>query len=70
MLGLSPHPGVSYLFQNLAHADDATALGGAVPGEPRSPPPCRTPALGELGLKADSKFKVRKSTIPVTVATW
>jgi hypothetical protein len=73
MLGLSPHPGVSYLFQNQTHvtpADEAlwnvaigsttfgsTAAGGGVLS---SPPPSWTPALGELVLKVDSKFKVRK----------
>jgi hypothetical protein len=74
MLGLSPHPGVSYLFQNQTHvspADEAlwnvalgsTALGGPAPGSAcgvlHSPPPSWTPALGELVLKVDSKFKVR-----------
>jgi hypothetical protein len=73
MLGLSPHPGVSYLFQNQTHvspADEAlwnvalgsTAFGGNAPGGGvmNSPPPSWTPALGELVLKVDSKFKVRK----------
>ncbi len=71
MLGLSPHPGVSYLFQNQTQAsatDDAlwnVALGSTALGEPigssvlSSPPPSWTPALGELVLKVDSKFKVR-----------
>ena len=76
MLGLSPHPGVSYLFQNQTHitpADEAlwnvalgsTALGGAAGGGGvlNSPPPSWTPAQGELVLKVDSKFKVRKSTL-------
>jgi hypothetical protein len=76
MLGLSPHPGVSYLFQNQTHvssADEAlwnvalgsTGLGGTAPGGGMvsSPPPSWTPALGELVLKVDSKFKVRKSTV-------
>jgi hypothetical protein len=75
MLGLSPHPGVSYLFQNQTHvspADEAlwnvaigsTALGGTAAGGGllSSPPPSWTPALGELVLKVDSKFKVRKFT--------
>ncbi|KAF8471610.1 hypothetical protein DFH94DRAFT_674209 [Russula ochroleuca] len=72
MLGLSPHPGVSYLFQNQTHvspADEAlwnvalgsTTLGGPGPGSAggvlHSPPPSWTPALGELVLKVDSKFK-------------
>jgi hypothetical protein len=74
MLGLSPHPGVSYLFQNQTHvspADEAlwnvalgsTAFGGNAPGGGvmNSPPPSWTPALGELVLKVDSKFKVRKN---------
>jgi hypothetical protein len=72
MLGLSPHPGVSYLFQNQTQASAAdealwsvalgsTALGGAPGGGVLgSPPPSWTPALGELVLKVDSKFKVRK----------
>ena len=71
MLGLSPHPGVSYLFQNQTQAsatDDAlwnvalgsTALGGPIGGSVlSSPPPSWTPSLGELVLKVDSKFKVR-----------
>ena len=76
MLGLSPHPGVSYLFQNQTHitpADEAlwnvalgsTALGGAAGGGGvlNSPPPSWTPAQGELVLKVDSKFKVRKSAL-------
>jgi len=74
MLGLSPHPGVSYLFQNQTQAsavDEAlwnvaigsTALGGtAVGGVLHSPPPSWTPALGELVLKVDSKFKVREQS--------
>ena len=83
MLGLSPHPGVSYLFQNQTHvtpADEAlwnvalgsTAFGGAAPGSGvlSSPPPSWTPALGELVLKVDSKFKVRKSTDSDSVVTW
>jgi len=69
MLGLSPHPGVSYLFQNQTQASAAdealwsvalgsTALGGAPGGGVlSSPPPSWTPALGELVLKVDSKFK-------------
>jgi len=74
MLGLSPHPGVSYLFQNQTHitpADEAlwnvalgsTTLGGTAGGGGvlNSPPPSWTPAQGELVLKVDSKFKVRKS---------
>ena len=73
MLGLSPHPGVSYLFQNQAPtsaADEAlwsvalgsTALGGPIGGSViNSPPPSWTPALGELVLKVDSKFKVRNN---------
>jgi hypothetical protein len=75
MLGLSPHPGVSYLFQNQTHvspADEAlwnvalgsTALGGTAAGGGvhNSPPPSWTLALGELVLMVDSKFNVRKST--------
>jgi len=69
MLGLAPHPGVSYLFQNSTQAsavDEAlwnvavgsTALGGTAGGGVlHSPPPSWTPALGELVLKVDSKFK-------------
>ncbi|KAI0255257.1 hypothetical protein BJV78DRAFT_1178735 [Lactifluus subvellereus] len=73
MLGLSPHPGVSYLFQNQtpATATDeslwnvalgSTPLGGgAGPGGPggvlSSPPPSWTPSLGEVVLKVDGKFK-------------
>ncbi|KAI0263711.1 hypothetical protein BC834DRAFT_971090 [Gloeopeniophorella convolvens] len=68
MLGLAPHPGVSYLFQHhtpASAADDAlwnVALGtggGAAPpaGALGSPPPSWTPALGELVLKVDGKFK-------------
>ena len=70
MLGLAPHPGVSYLFQSHAPAsatDDAllnVALGTAGnnnhanSGVLHSPPPSWTPALGELVLKVDGKFKV------------
>ncbi|KAF8496819.1 hypothetical protein F5888DRAFT_1702774 [Russula emetica] len=76
MLGLSPHPGVSYLFQNQTHitpADEAlwnvalgsTALGGTAGGGGllNSPPPSWTPAQGELVLKVDSKFKKIISTL-------
>jgi hypothetical protein len=73
MLGLAPHPGVSYLFQSQTPAsatDDAllnVALGTAGGnnnnagngGVLHSPPPSWTPALGELVLKVDGKFKVR-----------
>jgi hypothetical protein len=70
MLGLSPHPGVSYLFQNqnqmqASVTDDA--LWNVAPGRPiggsvlSSPPPNCNPALGELVLKVESKFKVRKN---------
>lgn len=76
MLGLAPHPGVSYLFQSHTPAsatDDAllnVALGTAGNntnnnnnntnggGVLHSPPPSWTPALGELVLKVDGKFKV------------
>jgi len=74
MLGLAPHPGVSYLFQTqtpASAADDAllnVALGigggggsmgnGMSNGVLHSPPPSWTPALGELVLKVDGKFKV------------
>jgi hypothetical protein len=74
MLGLSPHPGVSYLFQNQTPATAAdeslwnVALGstpfsgaagpGGHPAVMSSPPPSWTPALGELVLKVDGKFKV------------
>ena len=73
MLGLAPHPGVSYLFQSHAPAsatDDAllnVALGTAGnsnhanSGVLHSPPPSWTPALGELVLKVDGKFKVSHS---------
>ena len=76
MLGLSPHPGVSYLFQNqnqISPADEAlwsVALGSTALGNPigasllNSPPPSWTPALGELVLKVDSKFKVRPPPAP------
>ncbi|KAI9436365.1 hypothetical protein H4582DRAFT_2120485 [Lactarius indigo] len=75
MLGLAPHPGVSYLFQSQTPAsatDDAllnVALGtgggggasgvgnGMGNGVLHSPPPSWTPALGELVLKVDGKFK-------------
>ncbi|KAH9170775.1 hypothetical protein EDB89DRAFT_1975792 [Lactarius sanguifluus] len=73
MLGLAPHPGVSYLFQSQTPAsatEDAllnVALGtggggggvgnGMSNGVLHSPPPSWTPALGELVLKADGKFK-------------
>jgi hypothetical protein len=79
MLGLSPHPGVSYLFQSQAPATAAdeslwnvalgsTPLRGAMgPGAPpsvlNSPPPSWTPALGELVLKVDGKFKVGSSPL-------
>ena len=77
MLGLSPHPGVSYLFQNqtpTSAADEAlwsvalgsTTLGGPIGGGViNSPPPSWTPALGELVLKVDSKFKVRIQENPL-----
>ncbi len=73
MLGLAPHPGVSYLFQNQTPAsatDDAlmnVALGSGIGasvgnalgnGVLHSPPPSWTPAMGELVLKVDGKFKV------------
>ena len=74
MLGLAPHPGVSYLFQNptpTSASDDALlnvalGIGGAGAsvsnvmgnGVLHSPPPSWTPALGELVLKVDGKFKV------------
>ena len=84
MLGLSPHPGVSYLFQNQAPtsaADEAlwnvalgsTALGGPIGGGViSSPPPSWTPALGELVLKVDSKFKVRnmKTSVLSLCGVW
>lgn len=71
MLGLAPHPGVSYLFQSQTPAsatDDAllnVALGtggnsnnnAGNGGVLHSPPPSWTPALGELVLKVDGKFK-------------
>ncbi|KAI0045070.1 hypothetical protein FA95DRAFT_1561476 [Auriscalpium vulgare] len=63
MLGLAPHPGVSYLFQGGAgasqHADLWHVANGAGfnSGGMGSPPPSWTPALGELMLKVDSKFK-------------
>jgi hypothetical protein len=75
MLGLSPHPGVSYLFQNQTSAsvaDDtlwtvalgSTALGNHIGASVlNSPPPSWTPALGELVLKVDGKFKVRKKSL-------
>ena len=76
MLGLSPHPGVSYLFQNqnqISPADKAlwsvaiglTALGNPLGGSVLSSPlPSWMPALGELVLKVDSKFKVRQGPPP------
>jgi hypothetical protein len=85
MLGLSPHPGVSYLFQSQTPATAAdeslwnvalgsTPLGGAMgPGAPpsvlNSPPPSWTPALGELVLKVDGKFKVRPKP-PIASFLW
>jgi hypothetical protein len=72
MLGLSPHPGVSYLFQNqnqISPADEvlwSVAIGTTAFGNPlggsvlSSPPPSWTPAMGELVLKVDGKFKVRQ----------
>ena len=81
MLGLAPHPGVSYLFQSQSHAsatDDAllnVALGignggggngmgnGMGNGVLHSPPPSWTPALGELVLKVDGKFKVSPRSV-------
>ncbi|KAF8256723.1 hypothetical protein EI94DRAFT_214953 [Lactarius quietus] len=81
MLGLAPHPGVSYLFQSqtsASAADDAllnvalgtggsggggggggNGMGNGMPngGVLHSPPPSWTPALGELVLKVDGKFK-------------
>ncbi|KAH9978491.1 hypothetical protein BJV74DRAFT_135752 [Russula compacta] len=70
MLGLSsPRPGVSYLFQNPppGSAMDETlcivALGSnalistADGGVLSRPPASWTPALGELVLKVDSRFK-------------
>jgi hypothetical protein len=83
MLGLAPHPGVSYLFQSQTPAsatDDAllnVALGTAGGnnnnvgngGVLHSPPPSWTPALGELVLKVDGKFKVRATAPFVGVVT-
>ncbi|EGN96252.1 hypothetical protein SERLA73DRAFT_185899 [Serpula lacrymans var. lacrymans S7.3] len=68
---LAPHPGVSYLFPGAepkpaAEDADGTLWGiangqvphhGAYGGALGSPPPSWTPALGDMVLKADSKFK-------------
>ena len=74
---LSPHPGVSYLFQGgemLGQRDGDGSLWGIVngslggsqigngPGGLASPPPTWTPALGVMIEKVDGKFKV--SIIP------
>jgi hypothetical protein len=65
VLALLPHPGVSYLFQNQTSAADK-ALGASRLARPRSlgssvlnsPSSSWSPALCELVLEVDSKFKV------------
>ncbi|KAA1477084.1 hypothetical protein DENSPDRAFT_844251 [Dentipellis sp. KUC8613] len=65
ILGLSPHPGVSYLFsgEGAAPVGESDGLWGVAngsapaPGGMGSPPPSWTPALGEMMLKIDGKFK-------------
>ncbi|ETW85344.1 hypothetical protein HETIRDRAFT_310749 [Heterobasidion irregulare TC 32-1] len=64
---LSPHPGVSYLFSgaDAAPMADGDGLWGIAQGGLNingagplaSPPPSWTPALGEMVLKVDGKFK-------------
>ena len=78
---LAPHPGVSYLFSGqdsshkfvdegegslwgIANAHTAShGYGSAM----SSPPPSWTPALGEVVLKVDAKFKV--FILPVSALT-
>ncbi|TDL27637.1 hypothetical protein BD410DRAFT_782770 [Rickenella mellea] len=76
---LSPHPGVSYLFQGQDAAPSADSEGslwgianGAVNVAPgygftgsgmMSPPPQWVPALGEAVIKVDTKFKKIISTL-------
>ena len=73
---LSPHPGVSYLFNGsetereegslwgIANAQAQSAVysvgtaSSVGPGGLSSPPPSWTPALAEMVLKVDGKFKV------------
>ncbi|KAI0059032.1 hypothetical protein BV25DRAFT_1829335 [Artomyces pyxidatus] len=69
MLGLAPHPGVSYLFQGGGGGPLATGsgdlwsvaigvgAGSGMSGGMGSPPPSWTPALGEMVLKVDGKIK-------------
>ncbi|KAI0320325.1 hypothetical protein OF83DRAFT_1025093, partial [Amylostereum chailletii] len=63
MLGLSPHPGVSYLFQGQTAKEGENDLwevaigSGAVSAGLSSPPPSWTPGFGEMVVKVDGKFK-------------
>ena len=75
---LSPHPGVSYLFQNgdtpvpidgegslwgIANGSIGGSQIGIGYGGLASPPPTWTPALGVMIEKVDGKFKVTSVTI-------
>ena len=71
---LTPHPGVSYLFQEGQQADvDGTLWGiangthitnGVTGGALISPPPAWTPGLGDTILKIDGKLKASSKCIP------
>ena len=81
---LSPHPGVSYLFNGNETEKDEGSLWGIAnaqtqsaaysvgaanctgPAGLSSPPPSWTPALAEMVLKVDGKFKVSTILILVT----
>ena len=69
ILGLSPHPGVSYLFQGQNAKEDDNDLwevavgSGVMGGGLNSPPPNWNQTLGELVIKIDGKFKVRNSLL-------
>lgn len=74
---LSPHPGVSYLFQgnDTNQLNDEGSLWGIANGAyfpagltgagMMSPPATWTPTLGDMFLKIDSKLKVRLSVTTV-----
>lgn len=81
---LAPHPGVSYLFAGqdssqkvvdegegslwgIANAHTASHGYGSAMG---SPPPSWTPALGDMVLKVDAKFKVFIDSVFAFSATY
>ena len=71
---LSPHPGVSYLFtgaEPYVHTplDSESSLWGIANGSNAggsmgSPPPNWSSTYGEMVLKVDGKFKVRRTWLP------